>query len=166
MVQLPKSFFDRDPKVVAKEILGMLLVRPYRNSERSGIITGTAAFHGVGARTRKPESMEYEPGTIYMYPYRGHYFLNVTTSQKGEPSCICIGELYPVNGLKPAEVNGPGKLTKALGLNESFDGVYIKSDEIWIEDKTAANRGQIIETSGKSRKLNADNCVGIYRLAL
>src|SRR3990172_6883186 len=87
-----KTFFNRDARTVAKDLLGRILVRESERGLTAGRIVETGAFEGDEGRKAR-EGMSYAPGTIYVMPFRGNYFLNIATGRKGEPSCVEIREV-------------------------------------------------------------------------
>ena len=159
MSKLPRDFFARAPEKVAYELVGRRLVRDYGDRQASGVVVETSAFRGIGGRTQNREGIQYEPGRIYVMPFRGKHFLNVTTEQAAEPTCVWIRELYAVEGVDRKDVNGPAKLTKSLEIGMDMDGQYIDGNELWL-DGEGVSTSQIIEVSGEK----ANNCIGIYRL--
>ncbi len=151
--------------LVAKELLGKLLVVPTLDGERvSGIIVETEAYHGPldkashaygSRRTPRTESMYGLGGTVYVYFIYGMYYqFNVVTHVEGEPSAVLIRALEPREGLhmmrlrrpvKPETnlTNGPGKLCKALGIDRRFDRANLLGDEVWIEEGQSIKPRQI-----------------------
>jgi DNA-3-methyladenine glycosylase len=134
---LGPSFFARDTKLVAEELIGKFLVRKINNSVISAIITETEAYDGfkdlasharVG-KTKRTEVMFGHPGYIYIYLIYGMYnMLNISTREKNYPGAVLI------RGIEGT--NGPGKLTKILKIDKSFNGLPAKkSSQLWIEDR-------------------------------
>src|SRR6187402_3184277 len=91
---LPQKFYDRSPEIVAKDLLGMVLVRRYKGELLTGRITETEAYLGES----DPASHTYRgmsasnavlygpPGHAYVYLIYGlHYCLNVSCLPDGEP---------------------------------------------------------------------------------
>ncbi|MBI2173475.1 MAG: DNA-3-methyladenine glycosylase [Candidatus Aenigmarchaeota archaeon] len=161
MSKLSRDFFSRGPEQVAYELVGRRLVRDYGDRQASGVVVETAAFRGIGGTTRNREGIQYEPGKIYVMPFRGKYFFNVTTAQTGEPTCVWVRELYAAEGVERTDVNGPAKLSKALGIGMDMDGKPVDGDELWFEGE-GVPASQVAEVPREK----ADNCVGIYRLKL
>jgi DNA-3-methyladenine glycosylase len=76
-----------------------------------------------------------------------HYLFNVVTNQKNVPDAVLIRGIIPQKGkdiifqriseksLKKGVLNGPGKVTKALKIDKSLNGVSLMSNKIWIEDE-------------------------------
>ncbi len=136
--RLPREFYIRDVLEVAPDLLGTRLVLL---SEASGtkkyVITETEAYRGTDdlachacrGRTPRTDVMFMEGGRIYVYFVYGMYWmLNIVTARDNEPQAVLIRGL---EGLK-----GPGRLTRALGIDRSFYGEDLcASGRIWIEDK-------------------------------
>ena len=85
------------------------------------------------------------PGTSYVYLCYGvHWLLNVVTEREGIAGCVLIRALEPVAGLdrmfenRPAAIresdlmNGPGKLTQAMGIDSRHHGVDLCSGPIYF----------------------------------
>ena len=139
---LPPSFFARDTVEVAPDLLGKHLVRmrkgrlvvriveveAYRGSDDPA----SHAFHG---RTPRNAPMFGDPGHAYIYfTYGNHYLLNITTQKPGTPGAVLIRGVEPIKGVEVMRrlrphvpdselTNGPGKLTKALGVDKALNGI-------------------------------------------
>ncbi|MGD0583633.1 MAG: DNA-3-methyladenine glycosylase [Bacteroidales bacterium] len=134
---LQREFFTRDVLQVAPEIIGMDLVvkLPGGSYGRFTIIEVEAyrgeedmACHASKGRTGRTEVMYSEGGRLYVYFVYGMYWmLNIVTGPENDPQAVLIRS---VNGH-----NGPGRLTRDLGISGNFYGEdLISSDRIWIED--------------------------------
>jgi DNA-3-methyladenine glycosylase len=133
---LPFSFFNRKTALVAKELLGKVLVRKYAGKEFRSIITETEGYigphdlasHSSKGRTPRTEVMFGKAGMIYVYfVYGMHYMLNIVTEEKGFPAAVLI------RGLEG--ISGPGKITKQLSTDKSSNGLPLsKRSGLWIED--------------------------------
>lgn len=135
--RLGSSFFKQDALVVAPSLLGKILVRRlkdgnvvrYRITETE-IYRGEedTACHARVGKTKRTSILYKEGGTIYIYLCYGiHYLFNIVTSIKENPQAVLI------RGVE--NYSGPGKLTKALQIDSSLNGVNISySEEIWIID--------------------------------
>ncbi|MEK7565476.1 MAG: DNA-3-methyladenine glycosylase [Patescibacteria group bacterium] len=126
---LPREFYARKTVKVAKELLGKYLV--YKN--KAWIITETEAYCGMKdkachASWRKRASCEHlwgRPGHLYVYlTYGIHYMLNIVTEKNNYPAAVLI------RGVD--KINGPGRLTKFLKINKSFDGMDITCGDFFI----------------------------------
>lgn len=152
---LPASFYDREVVDVARDLLGMRLVRLLDGKRISGIICETEAYRGeedlacharVG-RTKRTEVMYGPPGRAYIYfTYGMHWCLNCVCGEEGFPAAVLLRAIEPIEGLeiiadrrKGVErklwCNGPAKITKSLGLTGEQNGVYLTSKDggLWIE---------------------------------
>ena len=154
---LPGDWYERDPVVVARELLGMRLVRVLDGQVLSGIISETEAYRGeedlacharVG-RTARTAVMYGQAGLAYVYfTYGLHWCLNVVCLPEGYPAAVLIRAIEPVEGLEmiaarrsgqpPALwTNGPAKLTQALGIDGRQNGV-----DLTIAGRRAVDRSR------------------------
>ncbi len=125
----------------AQALLGQLLRFDSPQGLVSGYIVETEAYVGSEdeaahsfqyKRTPKLESMYAIGGTIYIYTMHTHKMLNIVTKEIGEPQAVLIRALEPLeneelmmvnrNKLGVELTNGPGKLTKALGITTELNG--------------------------------------------
>jgi len=136
-VRLNREFYTRDVLEVAPEVPGKIMV--IRRSDGSlgrYIITEVEAYRGTDdkachaskGRTGRTEIMYHEGGRLYIYFIYGMYWmLNIVTENEGIPQAVLI------RGVE--KLDGPGKLTKSLGIDKSFYGEdLVSSERIWIED--------------------------------
>lgn len=139
---LSQNFFNRDTKIVAKELLGKFLVRKIGKETIWAMITETEAYDGYSDRashafkgkTKRNELMFGQPGIFYVYLCYGmHYMLNIVTRGHGYPSAVLIRGAGSGSG---ENLDGPGKLTNFLrigkGFNEKKAGI---KTGLWIEDR-------------------------------
>lgn len=171
MAKLTRRFFDRNPERVAKELLGKTLVRPYRGKRLAGTIDYVKAFAVPNDIGKRYENIPHAPGLVNMWgPQRGYYLLNITTSPSRKLARgVHIVTIEPTEGIEQMLrirqktkakdlTNGPGKLTRALCLDETFDGRSIHGSELFIDD-----RG--IEPVGiRTRRLNDGVFIAEYWL--
>src|SRR5690625_831494 len=156
--KLQKSFYLREDVVqLAKELLGSRLITHFDGKKTAGIIVETEAYAGAadkashaygGKRTGRTETMYAEGGIAYVYLCYGiHHLFNIVVAPEGLPHAILIRGIEPVAGisymlkrckkkkLSPKLTNGPGKLTRALGISTSQNGISLLDDSpIWIEE--------------------------------
>jgi DNA-3-methyladenine glycosylase len=146
---LRRAFFNRDPRIVARELLGNLIVRREGRKQLAGRIVeveaylgaGDLAAHAAAGHTARNFVLWGPPGHAYVYFIYGvHYCLNISCLPAGEAGCILIRALEPVSGLRNmAEArdltdldlmsmrdlrklaSGPGKLCEALGITRPRD---------------------------------------------
>jgi len=167
-MRLKRDFFDRNTVVVAKELLGKILVRKVNGKKVSGMIVETEAYRGdkdAGSHaykkiTPRNKIMFGPPGYSYVYfCYGNHYLLNIVTEGKGSPGAVLIRALEPLSNLKEMIkrrkivdkyklTNGPGKLTQAFAIRKNENGMdIIKSRELFIVDSNNVRKFKIISTS-------------------
>ena len=132
MSKLPYEFYRRPCLEVARDLVGKVLV----HGELRLRITETEAYcgeadtacHAHKGRTQRTEVMYGPAGTIYIYLCYGmHWMLNIVTGEENEPEAVLIRACE-------GKFNGPGKLTKALGITGQLNRCSILEDELWIED--------------------------------
>ena len=140
--RLPRAFYQRDVLEVAPQLLGQHLVRMGPEGRRSTyVITETEAYrgeedlacHASKGRTPRNEVMYGEGGHLYMYLIYGMYWMmNVVTGPAGTPQAVLL------RGIR--EADGPGKLTRLLGVDRGFYGEdLVSSERIWIEEAGAVS---------------------------
>ena len=152
---LPRDWYARDPLLVARELLGMHLVRLLDGQVLRGVISETEAYRGeedlacharVG-RTPRTAVMYGQPGVAYVYfTYGMHWCLNAVCLPPDFPAAVLIRAVEPVDGLavinarragrlRARWTDGPAKLTQAFGVDGRQNGVDLTSltGGLWIE---------------------------------
>jgi len=138
---LPREFYARGTVRVARALLGKCLVRSIGRDRMVGRIVEVEAYrgrddpasHAFRGPTLRNAPMFGEAGHSYIYfTYGNHYCLNITTQETGAPGAVLIRAIEPVEGLPTMRrlrpnvpdqnlTDGPGKLTKALGIDKSLN---------------------------------------------
>ena len=145
---LPSEFYSRDPRQVAPELLGKVLVRREGKQVRAGRIVELEAYLGVDdpaahahrGPTARNQVLFGPPGRAYVYFIYGfHYCLNISCEPEGQAGCILIRALEPLAGLdlmyaardlepKHGRVtelrlltSGPGRLAEAFSITRERD---------------------------------------------
>jgi DNA-3-methyladenine glycosylase len=141
--QLPPAFYARPTLLVARDLLGMQLVRIEENGQIVGTILETEAYigeedlacHARAGLTPRTRVMFGPPGRAYVYfTYGMHWLLNFVTEAQGSPAAVLIRAIQPVEGLAliatrrngqpPAKwTDGPGKICQALDIDGEFNGL-------------------------------------------
>ena len=114
--KLERSFYDRKNVVlIAKELLGKILVTQFNGIRCSGRIVETEAYAGVddrashafgGRRTTRSEHLYGAPGTVYVYiSYGMHHLFNVITNKQDIPHGVLIRALEPMDGIRQMLLN-------------------------------------------------------------
>lgn len=153
---LPRSFYQQPVTVVARSLLGKLLVRSHDGLRASGYIVEAEAYrgeddlacHAKAGLTRRTAVMYGPAGTSYVYfTYGMHWMLNIVCEEPGFPAAVLIRAIVPAEGqgwiaanrtgVKPAIwCDGPAKLTRALQINSSHNNLDLctQPDQLWVED--------------------------------
>lgn len=138
----PRELFSRPATLVAPKLLGSTLVSVVDGVHLTGMITEAEAYQGiedlgchahVGMTLRNAPLFE-TPGRAYVYfTYGMHWMVNAVCDQEGTPAAVLIRAIFPLEGLevmrlnrprladKPNWLNGPAKLTQALGIDKSHN---------------------------------------------
>jgi DNA-3-methyladenine glycosylase len=162
---LPRSFFDRPTRTVARELLGCLLVRRLDGFRLSGKIVEAEAYigeedlacHARAGKTSRTEVMYGRSGLAYVYfTYGMHWMLNVVTERDGFPAAVLLRAIQPVEGIELMQrfrgrkvdrllCNGPARLTQAMGIARRENGLDLCQPEsvIWIENGERLKAKQI-----------------------
>ncbi len=140
MEKLPRTFYDRDTVVVARELLGKHLVHVCEGLERVGRIVEVEAYlgphdlaaHSARGRTKRTETMFGPPGHAYVYLIYGMYYcMNVVTQAEGHASAVLLRAVEPVQNVD-GRTQGPGLLCRALHIDKRLNGHDLVSDDFFI----------------------------------
>jgi DNA-3-methyladenine glycosylase len=146
---LRRAFFNRDPRIVSRELLGKLVVRKAGHTLIAGRIVeveaylgaGDLAAHSAAGNTARNAVLWGPPGHAYVYFIYGvHYCLNFSCLPAGEAGGILVRALEPVAGIRQMAqarelddldltaardlrklTSGPGRLAEALGITRPRD---------------------------------------------
>jgi len=155
--KLPLSFYTRkDVFLIAKELLGKLLITRINDILTAARIVETEAYNGIidqashaygGRKTSRTQVMYANGGTAYVYLCYGmHHLFNVVTNEDGIPHAVLIRAAEPVSGVDEMLLRtkknkldftltkGPGNVSKALGITTQFTGFSLLEDTIFIVD--------------------------------
>ena len=173
---LPVRFFARPADVVARELLGSVMVSREGGVLTSGRIVETEAYlghddpaaHGYqGRRNERNAAIFGPPGSWYVYlSYGMHWCANLVCAREGEAAAVLIRALEPLDGLETMRerrgvtsdhqlCSGPGKLCQALGITRSLDATMMKSSAVRV------NRGRV----ARADVVAATPRIGITRAA-
>src|SRR5580765_4240199 len=142
---LPRSFYDRDPRRVARDLLGKVLLRREGRKLLAGRIVEVEAYlgddpaaHSFAGRTARNAVLWGPPGRSYVYfIYGNHYCLNVSCLPDGVPGGVLFRAVEPLAGVEEMAharglelesagdlrclTSGPGRLAEAFGITRSRD---------------------------------------------
>lgn len=141
---------------LAQQLMGKSLITNIGGVLTGGIISETEAYAGVvdkashafgGRRTKRTEIMFRTGGISYVYLCYGiHYLFNVVTGPAETPHAVLIRGIIPTIGIEHILnrrkrgkltkdiTDGPGKLSAALGIDITLNGVSLNSEKVWIEE--------------------------------
>jgi len=145
---LSRRFYERDPEVVARNLLGRILIRKIRDKRLSGMIVETEAYYGPGdPASRASDGMKnfnrlmwLKPGIAFIYNVHKYWMFNIVAHEPGEVGAVLVRAVEPLEGIDIMKknrgiedkritdlTNGPGKLTVAFGINKRLNGVDVTS---------------------------------------
>ena len=151
--KLPRSFYDRDTTVVARELLGKLLVRVDQGLKRIGKIVEVEAYlgphdlaaHSSRGLTERTRVMFGPPGHAYVYFIYGMYHcVNVVTEREGHASAVLLRALEPVENLD-GRTSGPGLLCRAMHIDRRLNGHDLLSDDFFVATAAKAEPFAIVK---------------------
>ena len=157
MKKLTIDFYERaDVLLIARELLGKIIITHINGQLTSGRIVETEAYAGVndkashafnGKRTARNEHMYAQAGTAYVYICYGiHQLFNIVTNDRETPHAILVRAVAPLEGVdtmlqRTGKVTpvytltkGPGNVGKALGITKEYSGANLMGDVIYIAD--------------------------------
>ena len=181
--KLKKSFYQRELLIIARELLGKVLVKSSIKEILAGKIVEVEAYHGdideaahsYSGITKRNEIMFEAGGYLYVYfTYGAHHCCNVVTGKKGQGTAILIRAVEPFIGLERMIENrfgrklksdkeifnltsGPGKVCQAFGIDRTHSGTDLTGKEIFILDGEKINGKQI----GVSRRIGITKSVNL-----
>lgn len=168
MQKLDREFYNRESLIVAKELLGKVIVHEMDGQRISAKIVETEAYMGFedkaahsygGKRTPRVEVMYGHPGFAYVFMIYGmHCCFNIVTSEEGKPQAVLIRAAEPLEGTEwmakkrfarsyqqltrsqhRGLTNGPGKLCNAFSIDRSLNGIDLCGAKLYIEEGKRGN---------------------------
>jgi DNA-3-methyladenine glycosylase len=153
MLPLPRRFYDRETALVARELLGMLLIHRTGGTERIGKIVEVEAYlgphdlasHSAKGLTARTRVMFGPPGHAYVYLIYGmHHCLNVVTEREGHGAAVLLRAIEPLQNI-PGKTSGPGLLCRAMGIDRQMNGHDLLSDHLHIAAPAAPEAISIVK---------------------
>jgi DNA-3-methyladenine glycosylase len=147
---LTTEFFNRDPRRVARSLLGKVLIRKLRGCSLAGRIVETEAYlgeddaaaHAAAGHTARNSVLFGPPGFAYVYFIYGmHYCLNVSCMPEGFAGSVLIRALEPFAGVE--------HMAELRGIELSADR---QANKIATLKKISSGPGRLAEALGITRK--------------
>jgi DNA-3-methyladenine glycosylase len=157
---LPRAFYDRPTLVVARDLIGKVLVG--RGGTTAGAIVeveayvgeSDAACHASAGRTARNAPLYGAPGFAYVYlNYGVHNLFNIVTERDGQPAAVLVRALAPLDGIelmerrrradrrRPGRIpdhelcRGPGSLARAMGITLADNRADLSGPRLLVEDR-------------------------------
>jgi DNA-3-methyladenine glycosylase len=165
-MKLSQSFYRRADVVrIASDLIGKWLFTSIAGEVTGGMIVETEAYswrergcHAFGKKkTVRNEIMFGEGGTAYVYLCYGlHHLFNVVTNVSETPEAVLVRAIQPEVGMEIMQfrrgdlrsdlhlTSGPGKLTRALGIDRKLNGKSLLDSEVWIEKRSKLPSQQVL----------------------
>jgi DNA-3-methyladenine glycosylase len=150
---LPRNFYDRATTLVARELLGKLLVHRHNGAERIGKIVEVEAYlgphdlaaHSSKGLTGRTKIMFGPPGHAYVYFIYGmHHCMNVVTEREGHASAVLLRAVEPVANVTE-KTSGPGLLCRALAIDKKLNGHDLLNDDFFIAEPETPEKFSIVK---------------------
>lgn len=151
---LPREYYmDEKVEVLARDLLGKVLVTRFNGSRTSAVITETEAYAGVsdrashafgGRHTARTAPMYARGGTAYVYLCYGiHHLFNIVTGPERMPHAVLVRAAVAIEGRDviasrrapaAATMGGPGTVAQGLAIHTRHSGLDLCAGPITVED--------------------------------
>lgn len=152
--RLERSWYARDALVVARALVGCLLVHEYSlesgSEPRVARIVETEAYrgprdlacHARAGLTKRTRALLGQEGHAYVFLVYGmHYCFNVTCAGEGRGHAVLVRAGEPVAGLEAgARLDGPGRFARAMGVSRAMDGQDLTRSPLFLCGRAARPR--------------------------
>jgi DNA-3-methyladenine glycosylase len=167
--KLPRTFYTRPTRRVARELIGKLLIRRTDSGILSARIVEVEAYlggvdpasHAFRGRTGRNDVMFWGGGFLYVYfTYGMHFCCNVVTEGAGRGCAVLVRGAEPLSGIaimarnrarKAADLealcSGPAKICQAFGIGRRENGTDLTGGTIWIAEDAESSRAWDIARS-------------------
>jgi len=180
---LTRKFFIRPVLVVAKDLLGKVLIKKDGNRVLAARIIEVEAYdgkvdkasHSFNGKTKRNEVMFNEGGYFYVYfTYGAHFCCNVVTGKRNNGEAVLIRAVEPLLGINKMIENrfgralksekeiynltsGPGKVCKAFGFNIEHSGLDLTNSSVFIVNQPKLKKNMI----GVSKRIGITKSVSL-----
>jgi DNA-3-methyladenine glycosylase len=154
LTALPREFYLRPTREVARRLLGSLLVHDFGDETLVGRVVETEAYlaeddpgcHAARGRTKRNAAMFGPPGTAYVYLIYGmHLCMNIVTQPEGVAEAVLLRSAEPLAGIDTMRrrrgrdrlkdlCSGPAKLTEAFGVTREHNGEEITRGPLFVAE--------------------------------
>ncbi len=140
MKKIRRAFYQQNAEQLARSLIGAVLVHRFRGKNyRARIVEAEAyvgphdlASHSSKGRTKRTEIMFGPAGHAYVYLIYGMYeMFNIVAGKTGSGQAVLIRAAEPLDGWN-ADLSGPGKLTRALRISRSHNGLDLTGDRLFL----------------------------------
>lgn len=148
---LKEDFYSRDTALVAREMLGKILVHESSQGTAAGIVVETEAYmqseaacHAARGMTVRNRVMFGRAGIAYVYfTYGMHHCFNVVTEEPGVACAVLVRALEPLEGIELMRARrgrdevrqlcgGPARLVQAMGITGEMNGINITRGPLYL----------------------------------
>jgi len=180
-----RKFFLRDTTEVAKDLLGHFLYVEKKDGRIGGRIIETEAYlfrddpacHAARGLTERNKTMFKAGGVVYVYFIYGvHHCLNLVTEPEGKGTAVLIRAIEPIEGVdvmfrnRPGITtienlaNGPGRLTRAMGITREDDGTDLLTGHIrvFLDPTLKKHKPKIVTTTRIGIQQGSDKMLRYY----
>lgn len=180
---LTRKFFIRPVLVVAKDLLGKVLIKKDGNRVLAARIIEVEAYdgkvdkasHSFNGKTKRNEVMFNEGGYFYVYfTYGAHFCCNVVTGKRNNGEAVLIRAVEPLLGINKMVENrfgrelksekeiynltsGPGRVCKAFGFNKEHSGLDLTNSSVFIVNQPKLKKNMI----GVSKRIGITKSVSL-----
>jgi DNA-3-methyladenine glycosylase len=162
-IPVPRAWFARDARILARALLGCRLVHERRSGEaRVSRIVETEAYcgptdrasHARAGLTRRTRTLLGPEGYAYVFLVYGmHDCFNVTCRGEGAGHAVLVRAGEPTEGLEPGtRLDGPGRFARAMGITRALDGHDLTRAPLYVLPR---------ETGGRRVRLGVSPRVGV-----
>ncbi len=156
---LPQEFYARPADIVAPELLGQYLAVSQGGETRAGRIVECEAYvgeedlacHAARGLTPRTRTLYGAPGTAYVYLIYGmHELFNAVCETEGVPHAVLVRAVELIDPRTDARGDGPGRLTRALGITRGHNGLNL------FEPPISIHQGGPVADVGVSARIGVD----------
>ena len=174
MNTLDRSFFQREPEIVAKELLGKLIVREIDGELLAGRVVETEAYlaendgaaHASRGKTKSNASLFLDGGHAYVHKIHAYHCLDAVCQTENVGGSVLIRALEPLKGIEKMKelrgkenlkdlTTGPGKICSSFAIDKRLDGIDLTSN-------ISPLRVSLIE-SGDTLEIDTSTRIGIAK---